>query len=102
MGYPRILPRPKAYFPGVAIGLLAASPKPPNATAWENSVKAFQRDGDAMGKLASDPKIDLAVPITHGSGQTILREILLLADHNAYHLGQFVLLRRLLGSWKET
>ena len=55
-----------------------------------------------MGKLVTDPKTDLLRHIPHGSGQTILREALLVADHNSYHLGQFVLLRRLLGSWPET
>ena len=46
-----------------------------------------------------DPKQDLFAPIAHGTGQTILREVLLLVDHNSYHLGQFVLVRRLLGDW---
>jgi len=74
---------------------------PPSEAAWEKSVKAFQSDLEAMGKLVADPKVDLVAPIPHGSGQTILREALLVADHNAYHLGQFVLLRRLLGTWKD-
>jgi hypothetical protein len=55
-----------------------------------------------MVKLVTNPKIDLAAPLPHGTGQTILREALLLADHNSYHLGQFVQLRKLLGSWPET
>jgi hypothetical protein len=54
-----------------------------------------------MGNLVMDSKQDLLAPIAHGSGQTILRQVLLLADHNSYHLGQFVLVRRLLGDWKE-
>jgi DinB superfamily len=74
---------------------------PPGNAAWEKSVKSFQSDMEAMEKLVADPKIDLVAPIPHGSGQTILREALLAADHNAYHLGQFVLLRRLLGTWKD-
>ena len=53
-------------------------------------------DLDSMEALVMDPAIDLTVPISHGSGQTILREALLVADHNAYHLGQLVMLRRLL------
>jgi hypothetical protein len=55
----------------------------------------------AMQDLVSDAATDLHAPIPWGDGQTILREALLVADHNAYHLGQFVDLRRLLGAWKE-
>ncbi len=54
-----------------------------------------------MAKLVANPETDLFAPIPHGEGQTILREALVLADHNAYHLGQFVLVRRMLGSWSE-
>ncbi len=77
------------------------SPGPPSAGAWDKSVKAFQQDLAAMVKLVMNPKTDLAARIPHGRGQTILREALLVADHNSYHLGQFVLLRRLLNSWPE-
>jgi hypothetical protein len=73
---------------------------PPGATAWERSVKAFRGDLRAMQALVANPSTDLFAPIPHGDGQTILREALLVADHNAYHLGQFVMLRRLLGAWK--
>jgi hypothetical protein len=52
-----------------------------------------------MEKLVSDPKTELHARIPHGDGQTILREALLVADHNAYHLGQLLILRRLLGAW---
>jgi len=62
---------------------------------------AFRRDLKAMCDLVASPKTDLFARIPHGSGQTILREALLAADHNAYHLGQMVLVRRLLGAWKE-
>jgi len=55
----------------------------------------------AMQKLVASPKTDLFARIPHGTGQTILREALLVADHNAYHLGQFVSVRRLLGAWKD-
>ena len=54
-----------------------------------------------MEKLVANPKADLYAKIPHGDGQTILREALLVADHNAYHIGQLVLLRRLLGAWAE-
>ena len=53
-----------------------------------------------MQDLVSNPKTDLLIKIPHGNGQTILREALLLADHNAYHLGQLVMLRKILGVWK--
>lgn len=72
---------------------------PPSARAWNGSVRAFQADLRAMIRLVSNPKIDLFARIPHGDGQTILREALLVADHNAYHIGQMVLLRKLLGAW---
>jgi len=74
---------------------------PPNAEAWDRSIAAFRADARAMEKLVSNPKTDLHAPIPHGDGQTILREAFLVADHNAYHLGQFVMLRRLLGVWHD-
>ena len=63
--------------------------------------RSFRRDLEAMVRLVKDPRTDLFARIPWGSGQTILREALLVADHNAYHLGQLVLLRRLLGAWKK-
>jgi len=72
---------------------------PPDPAAWEKSVKAFRADLRAMEKLVADPKTDLFARIRWGDGQTILREALLVADHNAYHLGQLVTVRRLLGAW---
>lgn len=92
---------PKHVSPDFPSGYWPETPAPPSNAAWEKSVKSFQSDLEAMGKLVADPKVDLVAPIPHGSGQTILREALLAADHNAYHLGQFVLLRRLLGTWKD-
>jgi len=74
---------------------------PPDAVAWEKSVKAFRADLKAMQELVRNPKTDLYARIPHGEGQTVLREALLVADHNAYHLGQLVFLRRLLGAWTE-
>jgi hypothetical protein len=74
---------------------------PPDPGAWDRSVEAFRADLKAMSDLVVDPKTDLFTPIAHGDGQTILREALLVADHNAYHLGQLVLLRRCLGAWKD-
>ena len=74
---------------------------PPDAAAWDRSVAAFRADLRAMGDLVADPATDLFAPIPHGDGQTILREALLVADHNAYHLGQLVVVRRALGAWPE-
>jgi hypothetical protein len=68
---------------------------PPDLAAWDLSVKNFRKDLEAMQKLVQDPKVDLYASIPHGDGQTVLREALLVADHNAYHLGQLVFLRRL-------
>lgn len=73
---------------------------PPSSAAWNKSVAAFRRDRDALKHLANDPEIDLFAKIPHGSGQTYLRELLLIVDHNAYHLGELVAVRRLLGAWK--
>lgn len=73
---------------------------PPNAAAWNKSVKEFRRDLKAMQNLVANRKTDLYAKIPWGDGQTILREVLLLADHNAYHVAQFVDVRRLLGAWK--
>ena len=75
------------------------SAAPPSAKAWSASVAAVRRDRTALKKLAADGKTDLFARIPHGSGQTYLRELLLVADHNAYHVGQLVALRRALGSW---
>lgn len=73
---------------------------PPNASAWDESVASVRRDRDAMKALAEDTSVDLFAKVPWGSGQTYLREVLLVADHNAYHVGQLVLTRRLLGVWE--
>jgi hypothetical protein len=74
---------------------------PPDAGAWDRTIAAFQADLKAMMDLVADPATDLFAPIPHGDGQTILREALLVADHNAYHLGQLVTVRKLLGAWHQ-
>jgi hypothetical protein len=74
---------------------------PPNTKAWDESLRAFRADLKAMQDLVASPATDLFAPIPHGSGQTILREALLVADHNAYHLGQLVIVRRALGAWAD-
>ena len=78
-----------------------ASEAPPSAEAWEKSLAAVRADLAAMQRLVADPKTDLFARIPWGNGQTWLREALLAADHNAYHLGQLVLVRRLLGAWRD-
>jgi hypothetical protein len=85
-------PFPSGYWP--------ASAAPPDEKAWDKSVRAFRKDLKSFCALVSDPKIDLYTKIPHGSGQTLLREALLIADHNAYHVGQLILVRRLLAAWK--
>jgi hypothetical protein len=82
-------------------GYWPAGDAPPDANAWDRSVAAFRADLQAMKDLVSKPDTELFKPIQHGQGQTILREALLVADHNAYHLGQLVTVRRLLGAWDE-
>lgn len=77
-----------------------AAPEPPSPDAWEKSVAAFRDDRAAMAALVADPAVDLYAAIPHGEGQTYLREALLVADHNAFHLGQVVVVRRLLGAWR--
>ena len=82
---------PKGYWPKTAA--------PPSAAAWNNSVRQFRSDRKQMQKLITG-KTDLFARIPHGDGQTLLREALLVLDHNAYHLGELVLLRKLLGAWR--
>ena len=74
---------------------------PPNAEAWDKSVRAYLADSKAMQRLIRNPKIDLNARISHGQGQTLLREALAVIDHGAYHLGQLVMLSKMLGAWKE-
>ena len=74
-------------------------PAPPSDAAWDESVASYVRDRDSFKQLVRDPKIDLAAKIPHGNGQTYLREVLLVADHTSYHVGQIVLVRRVLGIW---
>lgn len=81
-------------------GYWPAAAAPANAKAWDKSLKSFGRDLEAMKKLVASPRTDLFAKIPHGTGQTILREALLVADHNAYHLGQVLTVRRILGNWK--
>jgi DinB superfamily len=83
---------PEDYWPKTAA--------PPSADAWDKSVRAIEEHVGSMRKLVTDPARDLFAPLPHGTGQTLLREALLAADHTAYHLGQLVLVRRALGVWQ--
>ena len=84
---------PEGYWPKAAA--------PPTPSAWNASIKKFRADLKAMQSLVKNPKTDLFAKIPWGDGQTILREALLLADHNSHHLGQMIDIRRLLGAWPQ-
>ncbi len=84
---------PEGYWP--------SSDRPPTDAAWKKCISAIKRDCRVMQKLVENPRTDLYSKIPHGTGQNILREALLIADHNAYHIGQLLLVRQLLGAWKE-
>jgi hypothetical protein len=83
---------PEGYWP-------AAANARPSESAWRKSVADFRRDLKAMQALVANPATDLFARIPWGDGQTTLREALLVVDHNAYHLGELVVARRLLGAW---
>ncbi len=91
---------PKHVSPNWPSGYWPKTEAPPNVGAWNKSIQHFRRDLKAMQKLVANPKTDLFARIPWGDGQTVLREALLVADHNAYHLAQFVDVRRMLGAWK--
>jgi uncharacterized damage-inducible protein DinB len=90
---------PKHKSPNWPEGYWPESPEPPDEKAWDRSVHAFCQELQSMCALVADDATDLYARIPHGDGQTVLREALLVADHNAYHLGQLLLLRRMLGAW---
>jgi len=91
---------PKHVSPEFPAGYWPETDAPPDDKAWQKSLRQFRADLKAMQDLVEEPATDLFSPIPHGEGQTILREALLVADHNSYHLGQIVTLRRLLGAWE--
>ncbi|HMI53244.1 MAG TPA: DinB family protein [Candidatus Saccharimonadales bacterium] len=92
---------PKHVSPEFPEGYWPKSPVPPNDAAWKKSFDTFERDLQRMIRLVRDAKTDLLAKLPQGSGHTLLREALVLADHNSYHLGQLVVLRRALGAWPE-
>jgi hypothetical protein len=73
---------------------------PSRLESWQESVAAFLADREALVELIADPRLNLYAKIPHGEGQTYLREVVLVADHSAYHIGELVAVRRLLGVWK--
>jgi hypothetical protein len=90
---------PKHVSPDFPEGYWPKTPGPRTEEEWNDSMGAFQRDLREMIRLVENPQMDLYAKIPHGDGHTVLREALVLADHNSYHLGQLVDLRRALGSW---
>ena len=76
------------------------SPAPPNDDAWDESIAQYRRDRDTLADFATNDPRDLTEKIPHGSGQTYLRTIIVAVDHAAYHVGQLIAVRRLLGAWK--
>jgi hypothetical protein len=91
---------PKHVSPEFPAGYWPASSAPPDAKAWNKSVEQFKSDFAALEKLVSDDATDPLAELPHAEGQTIFRKVALAADHNSYHLGQLVLLRRVLGAWE--
>ena len=79
---------PSGYWPGSA--------SPPSEKAWDQCAAAFRADLKALTEIAANPSRDLLMPLPAGEGQTVLRKLFMLADHNSYHLGQMLLLRQLL------
>lgn len=94
---------PADYWPArIATQSVAGGPAPDKKATkkdWDTTVKGFLKDRAALQMLVGDPKTDLYARIPHGSGQTVFREILVVADHNAYHLGEFAIMRQVLGAW---
>jgi len=75
------------------------SPTPPTSDSWDNTIAAIRADQKLFEALLTKPDVDLYKPFRWGDGQNLLREALLIADHNAYHLGELIVIRRLLGIW---
>ncbi len=83
---------PDAYWP--------KSPEPPTPDAWDRTIATIRADQKLFEALLTKPEVDLYKPFRWGDGQNLLREALLIADHTAYHVGELIVLRRLLGAWK--
>jgi DinB superfamily len=90
---------PKHVSPGFPEGYWPKTPGPPTDAEWQKSLRTFEHDLNEMVELIKSPKTNLYAKIPHSQGHTLLREALVLVDHNAYHIGQIVDLRRALGAW---
>jgi hypothetical protein len=77
-----------------------STPDPPSPAAWEDSIRQYREDRQALQDLAASGDVNLTATIPHGNGQTYFRELVLAADHAAYHIGELVVVRRLLGLWE--
>jgi hypothetical protein len=91
---------PKHVSPDFPAGYWSSTQAPPNENAWDQSIDAFRKDLAATVGLVANESTDLFAEIPGSEGKTLLREVLLVADHNAYHLGELIVLRRLLGAWE--
>jgi uncharacterized damage-inducible protein DinB len=83
---------PKDYWPGNGVN--------PTKKMWDNSITEFNKHMSDFEAMVNSPEFDLTAPIKHGTGQTVLREVLQIIDHNSYHIGQIISMRRALGAWK--
>ncbi len=90
---------PKHVSPEWPVGYWPAKGERADAAKWAATVRAFQADAHDLEKLVGDPNTQLTTPIPHAPGYTILREILVVSDHNAYHIGEFAILRQVMGTW---
>lgn len=90
---------PKHKSPDFPDGYWPKSPEPPDAKAWDKSIASFRADRKKL--VAALEKADILAPIRHANNQSLASKTILLLDHNAYHLGQLILLRRLLNAWPE-
>jgi hypothetical protein len=73
--------------------------KKATAADWQKTITQFRKDSEELQKMVKDKKVDLFAKIPHGDGQTVLREILLVTDHNAYHIGEFAIMRQVMKTW---
>ena len=90
---------PRHISPDWPEGYWPASHLQADEVAWEQTLASFRADLQTLSEMVADSTVNLYAPIPHGNGQTILREILLVADHNAYHIGEFAILRQVMGTW---
>ena len=90
---------PEHVSPSWPEGYWPAQHEQADEAAWHKTIVSFRADLHALSTLVLDPETDLATPIPYGSGQTVLREILVVADHNAYHIGEFAILRQIMQTW---